>query len=138
MMLAAVLFPFSALLAGAAGSSAIFIVARIIGGSSGAASVISPAPHLGSNAGGDPVVVRPASTAGHDHHRSDLVRLVANFALARFAGGSTATLSAGPFRMALMPWLQAIPGDLPPRAADHSGSPRYLVVKGQEGVPMRY
>ena len=43
MMLAAVLFLVSALLAGAAGGSAVFILARIIGGLGvGAASVISP------------------------------------------------------------------------------------------------
>src|SRR5882724_8121845 len=43
MRLAAILFLFSAFLAGAAPSSAIFIVARVIGGLGvGAASVISP------------------------------------------------------------------------------------------------
>ena len=43
MMLAAILFLVSALLAGAAGGSVVFIIARIIGGLGvGAASVISP------------------------------------------------------------------------------------------------
>ena len=93
MMLAAVLFLVSALLAGAADSSAIFIVARIIGGLGvGAASVISPV-YISE--------VTPASIRGRLSSIQQVMIItgltgafVANFALARYAGGSTADVLA--------------------------------------------
>ena len=133
MMLAAVLFLFSALLAGAAGSSAIFIVARIIGGLGvGAASVISPV-YISE--------VTPAAIRGRLSSIQQVMIItgltgafVANFALARFAGGSTATLWLDLPAWRWMFWLQAIPAAIYLLALlIIPESPRYLVVKGQEG-----
>ena len=131
MMLAAVLFLVSALMAGAATSSAVFIVARIIGGFGvGAASVISPV-YISE--------VTPANIRGRLSSVQQIMIItgltgafVANFALARSAGGSTADLWLSQPAWRWMFWLQAIP------AAIYLGallfipeSPRYLVVKGE-------
>ncbi|MCW2388510.1 SP family sugar:H+ symporter-like MFS transporter [Sphingobium sp. B11D3B] len=132
MMLAGLLFLISALLAGAAGSSAMFIMARIIGGLGvGAASVISPV-YISE--------VTPASIRGRLSSIQQVMIItgltgafVANFVLARYAGGSTATLW---FDLPAWRWmflLQAIPAAIYILALlIIPESPRYLVVKGKE------
>ncbi|MCW2365888.1 SP family sugar:H+ symporter-like MFS transporter [Sphingobium sp. B7D2B] len=132
MMLAGLLFLISALLAGAAGSSAMFIIARIIGGLGvGAASVISPV-YISE--------VTPASIRGRLSSIQQVMIItgltgafVANFVLARYAGGSTATLW---FDLPAWRWmflLQAIPAAIYILALlIIPESPRYLVVKGKE------
>ncbi|MBO9579283.1 MAG: sugar porter family MFS transporter [Sphingobium sp.] len=132
MMLAGLLFLLSALLAGAANGSAMFIIARIIGGLGvGAASVISPV-YISE--------VTPASIRGRLSSIQQVMIItgltgafVANFVLARFAGGSTASLWFDLPAWRWMFWLQGIP------AAIYSlalliipESPRYLVAKGKE------
>ncbi|WP_443478231.1 sugar porter family MFS transporter [Novosphingobium aerophilum] len=132
MMLAAVLFFFSALMAGAAGSSVIFIIARIIGGLGvGAASVISPV-YISE--------VTPAAIRGRLSSVQQVMIItgltgafVANFVLARFAGGSTESLWLDLPAWRWMFWLQSIPAAIYFFALlIIPESPRYLVVKGQE------
>ena len=131
MMLAAALFLVSALLAGAADTSVIFIIARIIGGFGvGAASVISPV-YISE--------VTPASIRGRLSSVQQVMIIsgltgafVANFALARYAGGSTAPFWLGYPAWRWMFWLQAIPAAIYFLALlVIPESPRYLVVKGQ-------
>lgn len=108
MMLAAVLFLVSAIAAGAAGSSIVFIIARIIGGLGvGAASVISPV-YISE--------VTPASIRGRLSSVQQVMIItgltgafVANYVLANYAGGSTAILWLGEPAWRWMFWLQAIP-----------------------------
>ncbi|UZW55779.1 sugar porter family MFS transporter [Sphingobium sp. JS3065] len=132
MMLAAVLFLGSALMAGAAGSSAIFIIARIIGGLGvGAASVISPV-YISE--------VTPAAVRGRLSSVQQVMIIsgltgafVANFVLARHAGGSTAELWLGFPAWRWMFWLQAIPAAIYFLALlAIPESPRYLVARGQD------
>ncbi|WP_375286468.1 sugar porter family MFS transporter [Sphingomonas sp.] len=132
MMLAAVLFLVSALLAGAAGSSAVFIVARILGGLGvGAASVISP------------VYISEVTPAGIRGRLSSIQQVmiitgltgafVANFVLARFAGESTAPLWLDFPAWRWMFWLQAIPAAIYLIALlGIPESPRYLVARGRD------
>jgi SP family sugar:H+ symporter-like MFS transporter len=131
MMLAAVLFLVSALLAGGAGSSEVFIIARIIGGLGvGAASVISPV-YISE--------VTPASVRGRLSSIQQVMIItgltgafVANFALARYAGGSTADFWLGYPAWRWMFWLQAIPAAIYFLALlGIPESPRYLVARGQ-------
>lgn len=133
MMLAAILFLVSALMAGAAGSSAVFIVARIIGGLGvGAASVISPV-YISE--------VTPAAVRGRLSSVQQVMIIsgltgafVANFVLARYAGGSTAELWMGFPAWRWMFWLQAIPAAIYFLALlAIPESPRYLVARGREG-----
>ena len=133
MMLAAVLFLVSALLAGAASGSAIFIVARIIGGLGvGAASVISPV-YISE--------VTPAAIRGRLSSVQQVMIItgltgafVANFVLARYAGGSTAQFWLGFPAWRWMFWLQAIPAAIYLVALTIiPESPRFLVAKGREG-----
>jgi len=132
MILAALLFMVSALLAGAAGSSAVFIFARIIGGLGvGAASVISPV-YISE--------VSPAAIRGRMSSVQQVMIItgltgafVANFALARYAGGSTAPFWFGEPAWRWMFWLQAIPAAIYFLALlIIPESPRYLMVKGHE------
>ncbi|MGP7794423.1 MFS transporter, partial [Sphingomonas sp. CLY1604] len=132
MMLAAVLFLVSALLAGAASGSAVFIVARIIGGLGvGAASVISPV-YISE--------VTPAAIRGRLSSVQQVMIItgltgafVANFVIARYAGGSTATFWAGFPAWRWMFWLQAIPAAIYLVALlVIPESPRYLVAKGRD------
>ncbi|MEG3170146.1 sugar porter family MFS transporter [Sphingomonas sp. LB3N6] len=132
MMLAAGLFLFSALLAGAATGSGIFIFARIIGGLGvGAASVISPV-YISE--------VTPASIRGRLSSVQQVMIIsgltgafVANFALARYAGGSTADFWLGYPAWRWMFWLQAIPAAIYFFALlVIPESPRFLVAKGRE------
>ncbi len=133
MKTAAVLFLVSALLAGAAGSSAIFIFARIIGGLGvGAASVISPV-YISE--------VVPASVRGRLSSVQQVMIItgltgafVVNYVLAHYAGGSTATLWAGQPAWRWMFWLQAVPAAIYFLALQViPESPRYLVAVGREG-----
>ncbi len=132
MMLAAILFLLSALMAGAAGSSAIFILARIIGGLGvGAASVISPV-YISE--------VTPAAVRGRLSSVQQVMIIsgltgafVANFVLARHAGGSTAPLWLDFPAWRWMFWLQAIPAAIYLLALLFiPESPRYLVARGRE------
>ncbi len=132
MMLAAILFIVSALLAGAAESSAVFIVARIIGGLGvGAASVTSPV-YISE--------VTPANVRGRLSSIQQVMIIsgltgafVANFALARYAGGSTAELWGGFSAWRWMFWLQVVPAAIYLVALFFiPESPRYLMVKGRE------
>jgi SP family sugar:H+ symporter-like MFS transporter len=132
MMLAAVLFMGSALLAGAAGSSEIFIFARIIGGLGvGAASVISPV-YISE--------VTPAAIRGRLSSIQQVMIItgltgafVANFALARYAGGSTAEFWLGYPAWRWMFWLQSIPAAVYFLALlVIPESPRYLVARGHD------
>ncbi|MFC3578990.1 sugar porter family MFS transporter [Sphingomonas hylomeconis] len=134
MMVAAALFIFSALLAGAADSSALFIVARIIGGFGvGAASVTSPV-YISE--------VTPANVRGRLSSIQQVMIIsgltgafVANFALARYAGGSTAILWGGYEAWRWMFWLQVLPAALYFVALFFiPESPRYLVVKGRDAA----
>ncbi|GLI96862.1 MFS transporter [Sphingobium sp. BS19] len=132
MMVSAILFLGSALLAGAAGSSALFIIARIIGGLGvGAASVISPV-YISE--------VTPAAVRGRLSSIQQVMIItgltgafVANFALARYAGGSTATLWLDYPAWRWMFWLQAIPAAIYLLALlAIPESPRYLVARGRD------
>jgi len=132
MMLAAVLFLVSALLAGGAGSSAVFIIARIIGGLGvGAASVTSPVyisemvpAHLRGRLSSVQQVMIITGLTG---------AFLANFLLARWAGGSTASLWLGFPAWRWMFWLQAIPAAIYLIALlGIPESPRYLVARGRE------
>lgn len=132
MLLSAVFFIASALAAGAAGSSAQFIIARIVGGFGvGAASVLSP------------VYISEVAPAGIRGRLSSLQQImiiigltgafVANYALAHHAGGSTATFWAGYPAWRWMFWMQVIPATIYLLALlGIPESPRYLVMKGRE------
>lgn len=133
MMLAALLFLVSALLAGAAGGSIVFILARIIGGLGvGAASVISPV-YISE--------VTPAAIRGRLSSVQQVMIItgltgafVANFVLARYAGGSTAPFWLDFPAWRWMFWLQAIPAAIYLAALTViPESPRFLVAKGREG-----
>jgi SP family sugar:H+ symporter-like MFS transporter len=132
MLLSALLFLASALLAGAASSSVIFIIARIIGGLGvGAASVISPV-YISE--------VTPANIRGRLSSVQQVMIItgltgafVANFALARYAGGSTAEFWMGYPAWRWMFWLQAVPAAIYGLALLLiPESPRYLVARGRE------
>ncbi|WP_238941135.1 MULTISPECIES: sugar porter family MFS transporter [Sphingomonas] len=132
MMLAALLFLISAILAGAAHASGVFILARIIGGLGvGAASVISPV-YISE--------VTPASIRGRLSSVQQVMIItgltgafVANFALARYAGGSTASFWLGFPAWRWMFWLQAIPAAIYLVAlVSIPESPRFLVAKGRD------
>lgn len=132
MMLAAVLFLISALIAGAAGTSAVFIFGRIIGGLGvGAASVISPV-YISE--------VTPANIRGRLSSVQQVMIItgltgafIANYFIAAYAGGSTAEFWAGYPAWRWMFWLQAIPALIYLFALlIIPESPRYLVVKGRE------
>lgn len=132
MMLSAILFLLSALLAGAASSSMIFIIARIIGGLGvGAASVISPV-YISE--------VTPANIRGRLSSVQQVMIItgltgafVANFALARYAGGSTSEFWMGYPAWRWMFWLQAVPAAIYFLALlVIPESPRYLVARGRE------
>jgi SP family sugar:H+ symporter-like MFS transporter len=132
MMVSAALFLVSALMAAAAGSSELFILARIIGGLGvGAASVTSP------------VYISEVTPAGVRGRLSSIQQVmiitgltgafVANFALARFAGGSTEPLWGDIPAWRWMFGLQVLPAAIYLVALYFiPESPRYLVAKGHE------
>ena len=132
MMLAAVLFLISAILAGLAESSAVFIIGRIIGGLGvGAASVISPV-YISE--------VTPAEVRGRLSSIQQVMIItgltgafVANFLIAHYAGGSTATwwLDMPAWRWMFL--LQALPAAVYFAALlIIPESPRYLVMRGRD------
>jgi SP family sugar:H+ symporter-like MFS transporter len=132
MMLAAALFLASAFLAGAAPSSAVFILARIIGGLGvGAASVTSPV-YISE--------VTPAHMRGRLSSIQQVMIIsgltgsfVMNYLLAHFAGGSTAALWMQLPAWRWMFWLQALPAAIYfVSLITIPESPRYLVMKGRE------
>ncbi|MBB6427831.1 sugar porter family MFS transporter [Sphingopyxis sp. JAI128] len=132
MMIAAILFLISALAAGAAPSSSIFILARLIGGLGvGAASVLSPV-YISE--------VTPASIRGRLSSIQQIMIItgltgafVANYALAASAGGSQAEFWLGYPAWRWMFWMQGIPAVIYFIALLFiPESPRYLVARGQQ------
>ncbi|HKR89277.1 MAG TPA: sugar porter family MFS transporter [Phenylobacterium sp.] len=132
MMLAAALFLVSALAAGAAPVSSIFILARILGGLGvGAASVISPV-YVSE--------VTPAAIRGRLSSVQQVMIItgltgafLANYLLAHFAGGSTAILWMGEPAWRWMFWLQAMPASVYFAALlVIPESPRFLVIKRRD------
>jgi SP family sugar:H+ symporter-like MFS transporter len=132
MMIAAVLFVISALGAGGATSSMLFILARFIGGVGvGAASVLSP------------VYISEVTPAGIRGRLSSVQQIMiitgitgaflANYALAHWAGGSTATFWWELPTWRWMFWAQVIPSLIYFFALLFiPESPRYLVFKKRE------
>jgi SP family sugar:H+ symporter-like MFS transporter len=131
MLIAAVLFLVSALGAGAANTSAVFIFARFLGGIGvGAASVLSPV-YISE--------VTPASIRGRMSSLQQIMIItgltgafVANYALAHWAGGSQAALWFGLPAWRWMFWMQVIPAAIYFVALLFiPESPRFLVIKGR-------
>jgi SP family sugar:H+ symporter-like MFS transporter len=128
MVVAAMMFIASAIGAGAADSSTMFIIARFVGGLGvGAASVLAP------------VYISEVTPAGIRGRLSSVQQVMiitgltgaflVNYLLARFAGGSTAELAGYP-AWRWMFWMQVIPATvflLSLMAIPES--PRFLVVK---------
>ncbi|MES2861400.1 MAG: sugar porter family MFS transporter [Pseudomonadota bacterium] len=132
MLIAAALFIVSAFWAGAADSSAHFIIARFIGGLGvGAASVLTPA-YISE--------VTPASMRGRLSSVQQIMIItgltgafVANYALAATAGGSTAEFWLGFPAWRWMFWLQVVPAAIYLAALLLiPESPRFLVVKNRD------
>ena len=132
MQIAAVMFIISAVWAGAADTSAHFIIARFIGGLGvGAASVLSPA-YISE--------VTPASIRGRLSSVQQIMIItgltgafVANYALAKTAGGSTADFWLGYPAWRWMFWLQVVPAGIYFLALlAIPESPRFLVVKKKD------
>ena len=129
LIVSAVLFLLSAIGAGAASSSAMFIVSRVIGGFAvGAASVISPA-YIAE--------VAPARYRGRLATVQQIaiisgltVAFLSNYLLAATAGASTEALWGGHAAWRWMFWMQAVPSLLfLALLLFIPESPRYLVVK---------
>jgi len=131
MIIAAILFVVSALAAGDAPSSVVFIAARFLGGLGvGAASVLCPA-YISE--------VTPARSRGKLASLQQIMIItgltgafLANYVLAKVAGGSTSTLWLGHPAWRWMFWMQVIPAAaflimllIIPE------SPRFLVSRGR-------
>ena len=132
MMLAAVMFLISALGAGAADTAWLFVLARFIGGLGvGAASVTTPV-YISE--------VTPAAVRGRLSTVQQIMIItgltgafVANYVLARIAGGSTAEFWLGFPAWRWMLWLQMVPATIYLAALTLiPESPRYLVMKGRD------
>ena len=132
MMVGAALFLVSALSAGAAGDSAVFVLARFIGGLGvGAASVITPV-YISE--------VTPANIRGRMSSIQQIMIItgltgafLGNYAVARLAGGSTAPFYWGYPAWRWMLWLQMIPAGIYFLALlAIPESPRDLVLKHRE------
>jgi SP family sugar:H+ symporter-like MFS transporter len=131
MVIAAILFIASALGAGAADSSAMFIAFRFVGGLGvGAASVLAPA-YISE--------VTPAEIRGRLSSVQQVMIItgltgafLVNYVLARWAGGSTAVLWGFP-AWRWMFWMQAIPASIFLISLSFiPESPRFLVVRKRE------
>jgi SP family sugar:H+ symporter-like MFS transporter len=131
MILAAILFILSALVAGAAPSSAIFVVARFVGGLGvGAASVLAPV-YISE--------VTPAKIRGRLSSIQQIMIItgltaafVVNWVLAKVAGGSTVELFGHP-AWRWMFWVQTIPAAVfLVSLLTIPESPRFLVARGRE------
>ncbi len=131
LIIAAAMFLLSALGAGAAHSSALFVLARVVGGFAvGAASVMSPA------------YIAEVASARYRGRLATVQQMaiitglfcafLSNYLLARAAGASTEPLWLGQEAWRWMFWMQALPSALflllLLRIPE---SPRYLVVKGR-------
>jgi len=134
MIAAALAFIVSALAAGAASSSALFIAARILGGLGvGAASVLSPV-YISE--------VTPAHIRGRLSSVQQIMIIsgltgafVANYVLAHTAGASTAPLWFAIPAWRWMFWLQAIPAAIfVLTLLIIPESPRFLVARGREAA----
>ncbi|MCE7797983.1 sugar porter family MFS transporter [Sphingobium sufflavum] len=132
MMIAAVLFLVSALIAGAAPSSAIFILGRLLGGLGvGAASVLSPV-YISE--------VTPAEIRGRLSSVQQVMIItgltgafLANYALAHSAGGSQGLLWGGYPAWRWMFWMQVIPAAVYFLALlAIPESPRFLILRGRD------
>ena len=132
MMLAALLFLLSAFGAGAAHEAWFFVLARFIGGLGvGAASVTTPV-YISE--------VTPASVRGRLSTVQQIMIItgltgafVANYVLAKTAGGSTAEFWMGFPAWRWMLWLQMIPAAVYLLALTLiPESPRYLVLKARD------
>jgi SP family sugar:H+ symporter-like MFS transporter len=132
MMIGAGLFVVSALGAGAAGSSLVFIIARFIGGVGvGAASVLAPV-YISE--------VTPASIRGRLSSLQQIMIItgltgafVANYVLAKNAGSSTDTLWLDLPAWRWMFWMQVIPALIYLVALMMiPESPRFLVARGRD------
>jgi len=130
MILAAALFVVSALGAGAATSSAMFIVARLVGGLGvGAASILCPI-YISE--------VTPARMRGRLTSLQQIMIITGltgafliNYVLAQIAGSSTSMLWGHP-AWRWMFWMQVIPaGIFLVSLFTLPESPRFLVVKGR-------
>nr|WP_298894698.1 sugar porter family MFS transporter [uncultured Altererythrobacter sp.] len=131
MLVGAVLFFISAILTGIASSSEIFIFGRIIGGLGvGAASVIAPV-YISE--------VVPADRRGRLSSIQQVMIIIgltgsflANFALARYAGGSTEEIWLGYAAWRWMFMIEALPALVYFLALLMiPESPRFLVIKGR-------
>ena len=132
LIISAVLFLLSALGAGAAHASWMFVVARMVGGFAvGAASVMSPA-YIAEVAsaryrGKLATVQQMAIISGL------FAAFLSNFLLARAAGASTEVLWLGQEAWRWMFWMQAIPSLLfLVLLLAIPESPRFLVAKGRQ------
>ncbi|HEY9256247.1 MAG TPA: sugar porter family MFS transporter [Stenotrophomonas sp.] len=131
LIIAAVLFLLSAIGAGLAHSSAVFVFARVMGGFAvGAASVMSPA------------YIAEVASARYRGRLATVQQIaiisglfcafLSNFLLARAAGASTEALWLGQEAWRWMFWMQAIPSAIfLLLLLTIPESPRYLVVKGR-------
>jgi len=136
LIVAATMFILSALGAGAATGSVMFVIARMIGGFAvGAASVLSPA-YISE--------VTPAATRGRLASLQQIMIIIgltgaflSNFVLAHVAGASTAPFWGGYEAWRWMFWMQTIPSGIFLLALlSIPESPRFLVVKGRRDVAL--
>ena len=134
MIVAALMFVASALGAGAATGSAMFVVARIVGGFAvGAASVLAPA-YISE--------VTPPATRGRLASIQQIMIIIgltgaflSNYVLAHVAGSSTAPFWGGYEAWRWMFWMQTIPSTIFFLALlGIPESPRYLVTQGKRDV----
>ena len=131
MIIAAILFVISALAAGVTPSSMVFILARFLGGLGvGAASVLCPA-YISE--------VTPARSRGKLASLQQVMIItgltgafLANYVLAKVAGGSTGSLWLGYPAWRWMFWMQVIPaGVFLIMLLIIPESPRFLVSRGR-------
>lgn len=132
LIISAVLFLCSAIGAGMANSSFVFVIARVLGGFAvGAASVMSPA------------YIAEVASARYRGRLATVQQIaiisglfcafLSNYVLAKMAGASTQALWLGHEAWRWMFWMQAIPSTLfLVLLLFIPESPRYLVVKGRK------